>query len=307
MPKPRKKPQSVLSISPWFSKTDRKRESPDKEASQQQTDYIVLEQDMVSVQNLVRDPESTLLQNAAPTSFRRQPSPSTAVSSHIAAPPWRSKKRNASLGNCNEAINSEEQLREAVNDSPQPIVQMGMNVLPCEPQNAALQASQAFHGTATLAWLPEQAIVLGHLIVHGDTNTGTHRSHTFPLHGTMQTSYRECTREPEWSLLRLTLTLDVARGIEVNVLAESTGGDAMVLCAPVNWQGDEALLAADLLQGCDATAVLRFDCHELLCDAAAQEVVKYAIPALVGESNVVVNIGPMQVSGAILSESKTIV
>lgn len=49
---------------------------------------------------------------------------------------------------------------------------------------------------------------------------------------------RECTRDEEWQLMRMTV-IDFKGGSEVSFLAERTGGDAAVFKAPVQLQGVE--------------------------------------------------------------------
>ena len=57
-----------------------------------------------------------------------------------------------------------------------------------------------------------------------------------------------------------------AGGAHLKVLAEQTGGDAVQLCAPVQWQGDEAGWLADQPFAAALTPGLHlaFACHSIL-------------------------------------------
>ena len=90
----------------------------------------------------------------------------------------------------------------------------------------------------------------------------------------------------DWAVVRLSV-VDPASRLEVSLLAERTEGDAMRLRAPVAWQGDEEGGAAALGAGCAAGAALRFDCDRLLADAAADALLRGALPSLCGRGALV--------------------
>ena len=85
------------------------------------------------------------------------------------------------------------------------------------------------------------------------------------LAGRVLRSARECTRDEEWRLLLLELA-NLEGGPRLSVLVEQTGGDALRLHAPVQWQGDEAdWLAQQPFAGSLTPGLqLSFTCHSIL-------------------------------------------
>ena len=147
-------------------------------------------------------------------------------------------------------------------------------------------ALQTLSGTATFILLGGSRLVGTFDIDPSDEGGDFPSLWSIPFHGSEVTSYRECTRDMEWSIVKLHFI-----GLPA-VIAERTGGDAMRLKAPVQWQGDEAEVALDLARGCCQGIELEFECHSLLADAAADEELGRIMPGAVG-MGAMVNIGPM--------------
>ena len=74
---------------------------------------------------------------------------------------------------------------------------------------------------------------------------------------------RECTRDEEWRLLLVELS---SSDHALRFLAEQTGGDAVSLQAPVDWQGDEPawLGSPEAPVGLTDTVQLSFKCSTIL-------------------------------------------
>jgi len=135
----------------------------------------------------------------------------------------------------------------------------------------ATSASKSLNltGTAFLAVL-EDASITGHLIVLDDiTNSKTN----YGIMGREVVSFRECTRDPDWAVVRLTL-INFRTGEEMTFLVEKSGGDAMSLVAPVSWQGleEEEEMQGELSKGCIRRVEGWFSCEHLLTGDAADNV-----------------------------------
>jgi hypothetical protein len=126
-------------------------------------------------------------------------------------------------------------------------------------------------GTAFLAVL-EDASITGQLIVLDNiTNTKTN----YGIMGREVVSFRECTRDPDWAVIRLTL-INFKTGDEMTFLVEKSGGDAMSLVAPVSWQGleEEEEMQRELNRGCVGGVEVWFSCEQLLTGSAADKVLR---------------------------------
>lgn len=85
----------------------------------------------------------------------------------------------------------------------------------------------------------------------------------FGVMGLQLTALRECTRDTEWKLLKITI-VDFASKAEVQFAAERTAADAARMQAPLQFHGDEPELA-EALQGLAPNNVeLHFDCHTIM-------------------------------------------
>lgn len=143
---------------------------------------------------------------------------------------------------------------------------------------------QRLHGTAVLAILPDKSVG-GHLITsHG----------AFGLIGREVLSFRECTRDADWSVLRLTLIDFDNNGREVSFLAEKTGSDAMSLSSPVKWEGTEEENEKSLGSGCEAGMMLAFKCETIFSSEAADRILSLLMPKL-SEQGLIVNQGHMSI------------
>lgn len=81
--------------------------------------------------------------------------------------------------------------------------------------------------------------------------------------GVQLTALRECTRDTEWKLLKLTI-VDFASQIEVQFAAERTAAHAARIQAPLRFHGDEPELT-EALHGIPASKIqLEFQCHTIL-------------------------------------------
>ena len=85
----------------------------------------------------------------------------------------------------------------------------------------------------------------------------------YGIMGVQLTAFRECTRDTEWKLLRITV-LDFSSKAEDVFAAERTAADAARLQAPLQFHGDEPELAEALNGLAPSNIELRFDCHTIL-------------------------------------------
>ena len=280
MPKPRKESSSHFSISPWQSA--KKEEKKQYAAhSSEGGDYTIVHENLMA---------------PLPT---ENPSDQQPMSGNAASPPlttapaWRTKRSKRTIDD--EDAPDPFEMPPLTTYIPPPLSLQEISLDPPPPPPPS--SLHHFSGTASLVVLGGSRIV-GNFVVVEDQG-----SRSIPFHGKEITSYRDCTRDVEWSVVTLhflglsnsssssSSNANVVVPHEVVVVAERTGGDAMSLCAPVEWQGDEAMEFA----GDGGGAVeLHFECHSLLTGAAAEEEVRRVIPSavcLIDEA--VVNVGPM--------------
>lgn len=137
-------------------------------------------------------------------------------------------------------------------------------------------------GTATLALVGQNWIV-GSLCECVD---GKDRS--FPIYGKVIKSFRECTRDEDWSLVRLDIMVKMPC-IQKNfrTFAEKSGADAISLKAPIDWHGDEFdefmnKMNEESIFDRHTTIHFSFECERLLTDAAADGEVSKHFPWLAG-------------------------
>ncbi|KAK9822477.1 hypothetical protein WJX81_008469 [Elliptochloris bilobata] len=115
-------------------------------------------------------------------------------------------------------------------------------------------------GVGYVAVLPNGQCI-GHLV--------DRRSHCqLGVSGVELLAERECTRNPDWQLVRLTLT-NFASCAEAAFLAERTGMSAVRLRAPLEMQGMEEDLLCKFAAPGDASLTFNFDCDSILAYDAA--------------------------------------
>ncbi|KAI3424999.1 hypothetical protein D9Q98_008380 [Chlorella vulgaris] len=179
--------------------------------------------------------------------------------------------------------------------------QAGSPPTPTEQQHAG---SVELSGIAYLALLPGGGIT-GHFVCRPSA-FGPRRRRSFGLMGEVLVAGRECTRDPDWGVLRMTLVSFAATstsssgsssGGEVTFLAERSEGDAMHLAAPVPWQGIELEDLPALDAGCTCTTAsgltLDFRCGQLLTGPAGESMLRRLQPSLAGQG-AVLNVGDMR-------------
>lgn len=258
MPKPRKKSRSdqLFSISPVYGQS--KKQFDDKDESDGKR-YVVLNESLIT--------EAT---NATLTSW----------GSTAPARPGTCSRPNAPTRDETAHIDLKSAAYEALE----------RELAAWHRPEKSVQVSKKWivQGKACLAVLAE-VILVGTLSV--ENNSGGQCS--YPLHGRVINTYRDCFREVEWSIVKLHLVGLPNMPPQVCLLVERLGGDAMQLRGPVAWQSSELQDAQAVEDGCRRDITLQFDCDALLDGTAAEHALIKFIPAAAG-MGALVNIGVMR-------------
>ncbi|KAL4424403.1 hypothetical protein ABPG77_005646 [Micractinium sp. CCAP 211/92] len=306
MPKPRARgaigAPSYFAVSPWQDREDQ-RQSDEGPAG-----YSIVEMFLV-----IRSNGGAGTSDGSPLAAGTQPDamamdvagveecavlPSCQPSSAPAAPPsaagggWLTKKRKQVEEG--EALTQQ----QASNDFPLPV--RGSSGGEPDVGGAEQGGHEAeLEGTAYLALLPNGSIT-GHLVCSPSALAGAGSRRSFGLMGEVVVAGRECTRDADWGVLRLTLVNFAAGGAasELSFLSERTEGDAMRLRAPVPWQGIELeeLPTLDATCSCPTALGLSLDfrCSQLLSGSAAEAALRRLQPSLAGRG-ALLNVGEMRV------------
>ncbi|KAL4517238.1 hypothetical protein Ndes2437B_g06842 [Nannochloris sp. 'desiccata'] len=315
MPKPRKAAasQTLFSIGPWQHRSEKREDT----AKPGDVDYTVVHEDLIKIETSAKGHPSADSSQQKPDQVIKSQSAPTAAATGGG---WRTKKlvqqadgeddvsmlasiqdlRSCELLPENPIIVETTAIADALQEHRHPI---GGTTIPSS-------SSSSLAGTALV-------VLLGGSRLVGNFTLLDQPSITYPLHGKEITSYRECTRDPEWSIVKLHLLRLPNRELprEIVLLAERTGGDAMTLRSPVEWQGDEveAFAEQELKKGeggdidndgfvdmgtsfdCVEGLELEFECHRLLIGAAADAELSKVMPGAVG-IDAMINIGPMKLT-----------
>ena len=81
--------------------------------------------------------------------------------------------------------------------------------------------------------------------------------------GIQLTALRECTRDVEWKLMKITI-IDFDSKAEFQFAAERTAADAARIQAPLQFHGDEPELAEALSGLAPSDIQLHFECHTIM-------------------------------------------
>jgi len=306
MPRPRKAAASktFFSVGIWQHRSDQREDA----AKPGDIDYTVVHKDLIKIDSSVKGSPS-----AVSCQQRKSHSPPTAAAVNGG---WRTKK----AGHQAEGEDDISMLDSSQNQRRGRVLHEGPNI--AETTATALEkqpavsttipsssSSSSLAGTAVL-------ILLGGSRIVGNFTLLDQPTINYPLHGKEITSYRDCTRDPEWSIAKIHLLNLPSRELprDLIIVAERTGGDAMRLRSPIEWQGDEveAFAKEELKRGklesgedddgfgdmgsrydCVEGLELEFECHTLLTDAAADAELAKVMPGAVG-MDAMVNIGPMK-------------
>jgi hypothetical protein len=295
MPKPRKSAGTLFSISPW---QDRSEKGEDAEQPGE-VDYTVVHEDLVKVDHSAKQPPTADSGEQHSLVIKIPAATIPAIGGG-----WRTK------------------VVKQVEDTPMIDASQDFStdkVLPPEDYTDRVVKSQATAVAAPSSLAPPRSstlvsltgtaflVLLGGSRIVGNFTLLDQPSVSYPLHGKELTSYRECTRDPEWSIIKLHLLNLPHRNLprELVIVAERTGGDAMKLRSPVEWQGDEVEAFAEELKkkSDDGFGVetsqngleLEFECHNLLNDASADEQLAKVMPGAVG-MGAMINTGPMKLT-----------
>ncbi|BDA51151.1 hypothetical protein COCOBI_18-0260 [Coccomyxa sp. Obi] len=152
------------------------------------------------------------------------------------------------------------------------------------------RATPSISGTGYLIWLPDGRLS-GHLISSGCS---------LGIRGREVLSERECTRDAEWKLLRLTL-LNLTHKAEVSCMAEKTGEDSARLFAPFDLHGSEEGTIGSSGPPIDDSLQLEFACETILAESAAEQHLGRFSPSLRGRG-AIVNVGPFTCGGLALAK-----
>lgn len=280
MPKPRKPSTStgpLFVVSPWQNRGEKLHE---KEQSAE-TDYAVVHEDLIAKPENAQSPAAGgQVQKPISAASPAAPSPQPP-----AALGWRTKSKHIEAVPTAEPDTFGGSITSELQDAQDLASPMDEGIPTTAPTEST---TETLTGIAFFVILGGSRLVGNFILDYIDGSP----SRTIPFHGREVTSYRECTRDMEWSVVKLHLLGLPGMAREVVVVAERTGGDAMRLKAPVEWQGAEAEVAAELGQGCDEGVEFEFECHSLLADAAADKELEKVMPDAVG-MGAMVNIGPM--------------
>jgi hypothetical protein len=312
MPKPRKHAgsQTLFAVSPWQNKSAKREDA----AKSGEIDYIVVHEDLIKK-------GTSATESSKANSSQQRPdqvvitnqSPATAA----ANVGWRTKiAQNVKADNGLSMLDSSQDLSlkpptiATATTTAAPLGKQERRVGTTTAPSSSPSPSSSLAGTAFL-------VLLGGSRIVGNFTLLDNPSITYPLHGREVTSYRECTRDPEWSVVKLNLLnlphTELPR--EVVIIAERTGGDAMKLKSPVEWQGDEVAAFAEELRKGQRLEIenddygfgggnniddlesleLEFECHSLLTDAAVDGELAKVMPGAVG-MDAIINIGPMRLT-----------
>lgn len=288
MPKPHK-PEAYISVSPWMSKEANRSQDDQNE----QRYYTVVEEDLIAHSN-------THKQDKIHTTIEKKCTEPTQP--HLVSE-WHMAGISSAKANTTQRHQQYTEIDGENDDFEIDIVEY-----PTDHPTSTL----SMHGTATLllkeSFHPNnealQTTIVGMLdiplsnipwinihtssIDDGTCDTLQYNSSTtnnaqgsvqrearlrFPVHGKGITSYRECTRDAEWSTVKLHIygiPLSIPQhdrndtSSEMSVITERTGGDAMRLHGPVEWHGSETEMVSDLMNECTPNVVFDFECHTLL-------------------------------------------
>lgn len=158
--------------------------------------------------------------------------------------------------------------------------------VPCNAKEGRIE------GNATVALVGQNWIV--GMLCQCDANGGEERK--FPIYGKVIRSFRECTRDEDWSLVKLDVLVKLPRfSKNFQIFAEKTGADAIHLKAPIIWQGfefDDFISDLPSESSLDLQTAIHFECQTLLTEAAADESISKHFPWLAG-LGAKVNMGSM--------------
>ena len=309
MPKPRKAAasQTFFSVGCWQHRSEKREDA----AKLGDIDYTVVHEDLVQINTSSKRPPNADSCQQHPDQVIKSQCPPTSAA---AVGGWRTKKvvQQAQGEDDASILDSSQEFRKGgiLLEGPSIAETAAASALKKQPIVRTTIPSSPFSSLAGTALL----VLLGRSRIVGNFTLLDQPSVTFPLHGKEITgrSNRECTRDPEWSIAKLHLLNLPSRELprELVIVAERTGGDAMKLKAPVEWQGDEVEAFAEeelkrgkLESGDDGFGDMRhrfdlegleleFECHRLLTDAAADEELSKVMPGAVG-MDAMINIGPM--------------
>jgi hypothetical protein len=250
------------SLSPWQTAGDKKPTTPSK--------YTVNEVDVLS--NEKKKIDSQTLSSEFGTNGTGEAAPIENLSRYLVSDLNRSAPNPT-----NPIINKSSIEKIETSDT--------VNV-PCNAKEGRIE------GSATVALVGQNWIV--GMLCQCDANGGEDRK--FPIYGKVIRSFRECTRDEDWSLVKLDVLVKLPRfSRNFQIFAEKTGADAIQLKAPIIWQGFEFDdFINDLPSECslDLQTAIHFECQRLLTDAAADESISKLFPWLAG-LGAIVNVGSM--------------
>ncbi|KAL4447722.1 hypothetical protein ABPG75_004941 [Micractinium tetrahymenae] len=315
MPKPRARAAvgapSYFSVSPWQD-----RDEP-RQADEGPAGYSIVEMPLIvrggsggggaaarPADAAVTSPPDARAVNAAEAAARdvAPPIQRPNMAAAAAAPPaagggWLTKKRK---------VTEEDDAAQQPAGGTCPLPARGGTV--GEPDAAAGEQREPtveLEGTAYLALLPNGSVT-GHLVCVPSALTGGGGWRSFGLMAEVVVAGRECTRDADWGVLRMTLVDFAAAPAgagggacrELSFLVERTEGDAMRLRAPVPWQGIELedLPSLDATCSCPSASGLSLDfrCSQLLSGEAGEAVLRRLQPSLAGRG-ALLNVGEMRV------------
>lgn len=264
MPQVRKSERKDLSfsVSPWQTKRGETQIATDQPYTEVQVPIKKRKTEESACPNIAKAPPSAARQDRQTTAWKTKKAggASVAISSHTEDP---------NVEHAFEGVATDPEINDDQTD--------------CSISNEAQGTSLI--GTAVLALLPDGHIS-GHLLI------ANHKA-CFGIMGSQLTAERECTRDVEWKLLRVTI-INFRTNREVSFPAERTAADAATIQAPLQMHGDEQQVV-EALQGQPTPGVqLKFQCETILAGESAEKCLATFNPKLCGK-DAIVNKGIVEV------------
>ena len=290
MPKVKRSNTAVFSVSPWRSRTDRSRfrRSGIGEDGANVDDAIVVHENLIGIRH--SNDRLTALRNALrENKDRDQERYVRGVSLDVLQEEL--THRSSEVSNMQSSlVKIHAGCYGDVHSSEGKIIHSTKQVL---EKNRLPEAVRQFkEGVAVIAYMPSQKLMIGQArTLSGEDNA----TNMVSFYGTECMDLRECTRDEEWSLMKITI---VTKNCQCKIIAEKYGGDAIHIRSPVQWQGEEPFIVADFAQDCMELSELRFDCCKLLADSFAKNVALELFPILKKhslESSLIVNVGILKI------------